>query len=668
MANYEQINQLNLEIIGRAIKNAIQYQDIWTQKVTDAYISLQGAEARSRARSELKVAIAKYKDDIDARDYLKFLDGEARKRRFENASGASRVTDFPDLDGNQQLFCGDYDCTQDGVYLDNECICSQPLYISKYIKPIDDSEGTTYAELSFYVKDGEWKHVMRQRRVTCDAKQLLELSNLGIDITTQNNSKIIDYFRALNMWSGIADESGTIREIPTEQCFSRFGWIDDGKTFLPYTKGARFIGDEAYKGISDAMHKSEGGSYDKWCDAVRPFYAHGAPPAVRIALAAVTASLLLGYTHDGLPFLVHFYGGTESGKTVTLKLAASVFGYHEGLICNFNSTQVGLERRADVLNNIPLFLDELGVKGGNSEQQVSELIYQLAEGMGRTRGRKEGGIQKTAKWHSVTISNGEHPIVSSTANAGVINRVISVNVCDAEGKGVFRSKDDLSKVLDAIEHNYGYAAEQIISVIKNLGREAIKNLREAAYKELEDLRPDGMNKQLLSASFLATADDANQIAFGFDEDKSRDWLINSIAAQDEVDLVKRGMALIEDIKAAKHSYFFMSTDDIEAEYQSTGKQPNVWGVKLKDGWAYIPEALKTEMQKAGFNYDGFVAEAKARGIVSLDSQGRLCRSCRIFKGEKQKRCLVLKDLEEDKAADSKSDPGQKPVLRIAKWG
>lgn len=377
--------------INTAITNAKEYGDIWRKEVTSAYLSLEGSEAKMQAESLLKTAISRFKD-VKCADYMRYLKSAARTKQRADLLGSSNVTKFPGLENKQQLFCGDYTCNDKGVYRNDECICNHPLYISKLVQPIDES-GAAHVELSYYI-DEKWQSIIRPRRAIYDRRQILGLSEIGLDITSENAGDIIQYFRTLEGWSGCAPaDDSEPRTIPKIDGFARFGWFNN--KFMPLNDGdsfkAYFTGAVEYENVFNAFGRK--GDFDKWLEVVKPFYAPKAHPAVRTALAAATASVLLGYIDSGLPFFVHLFGASGNGKTLTLKLVASMFGNPSadggGLIQSFSSTPVGLERRAEVLNNVPMLLDELGVKGGSTEREVSELVYQLTEGVGKTRGARE---------------------------------------------------------------------------------------------------------------------------------------------------------------------------------------------------------------------------------------------------------------------------------------
>lgn len=82
-------------------------------------------------------------------------------------------------------------------------------------------------------------------------------------------------------------------------------------------------------------------------------------PEIKFMLAASFASVLVSVL-GGLPFVVDLWGETEGGKTITLMLAASVWANPDdsAYIGDFKTTEVALEAKADMLNNLPMLLDD----------------------------------------------------------------------------------------------------------------------------------------------------------------------------------------------------------------------------------------------------------------------------------------------------------------------
>jgi uncharacterized protein (DUF927 family) len=112
---------------------------------------------------------------------------------------------------------------------------------------------------------------------------------------------------------------------------------------------------------------------------------------------------------------------------VALMLAASVWGDPAlgSYTQTFNATQVGQERTAAFLNHLPLCIDELQLTK-DSKGRSSFDVYQLAQGVGRARGKRNGGIELTPTWSCCILTTGESPLTSVSSGAGAVNRVIDI--------------------------------------------------------------------------------------------------------------------------------------------------------------------------------------------------------------------------------------------------
>ena len=653
----------------KVIKDAIKaaetavdpVKELWNTKVKDAYVELAKNGEGRKSKGYLRPAIKRLCKDIECAEVFKEYDAAVRSVQRKDGLEDSFTTAFSNLDYENQLFCGQYECTDAKIVLDGECVCNHGLYISKTISPIDDVS-EEHVELSYF-GNGKWNTKIVPSKTLAEGRQITKLSSDGIDVTSQNSGKLIDYLRTLNYWGKegspdtVKDENGQdkqiIRRIPLEKGYARFGWRKD--EFLPYTDKLHFTGEAEYKTLSDAI--CEDGELEKWVEVVKPYYKTGAQTAPRLVIDAAIASLLVGYT-DGLIFWVHLFGGSGKGKTVSLKLAASIFGNPSaeggGLIQTFSSTQVGLERRAEMLCNMPLLIDELGAKNA-SNQDITAIVYQLTEGVGKVRGSKEGGTQRVAHWHNVCISSGEHPITSSNSLSGIINRIISL---DVNGKNIYGDGDQSGEFLDTISANYGKAAKPIINFIVKLGRDKVKQAQRCALKELTEKKPDGMNKQLIAASWLATADAVVQRALNIDGDGDMGWLLDLVKTEDEVDIVARVIQWLDEYRATNGKHFFNEKSEVASDIM--GNQADVWGKQWNGLGAYVPKELRRNMREEGYNYEGFVAAAKARGLVVMDNK-EPTKLAQVWIGGHNVRCLVLK------SQPRQTSEGHSEPLHIQSW-
>lgn len=193
-------------------------------------------------------------------------------------------------------------------------------------------------------------------------------------------------------------------------------------------EGLIFDGDANYSTIYKAI--SQKGSFEKWLNTAVKCRSDSI--TAQIMLAASFASVLISKI-GGLCFFVHLWGvESGTGKTVALMLAASVWGNPAigQYVQTFNATQVGHEKTAAFLNNIPMCIDELQLSKDSRGRSKFD-VYQLSQGVGRTRGTKTGGIDKPPTWLLCILTTGESPLTADNSGAGAINRVIDIE-CKAK--------------------------------------------------------------------------------------------------------------------------------------------------------------------------------------------------------------------------------------------
>ena len=217
----------------------------------------------------------------------------------------------------------------------------------------------------------------------------------------------------------------------------------------------------------------------------------------RVILASAFASVLVKPL-GGLPFFVHLWGGTESGKTVGLMLAASVWANPEigRFIHTFNSTAVGREKSAAFVNSLPLILDELQIV--KDKREFDKDIYMLSEGAGRTRGTKSGGVDKTPTWANCILTSGEMPITGAGSGGGAVNRIIEIECRE-------KLFEDPRGVADTVRKNYGFAGRAFVEHLQQDGAmERAADLFKRYSVQLGE--GDTTEKQAMAAALVLTAD------------------------------------------------------------------------------------------------------------------------------------------------------------------
>lgn len=366
-----------------------------------------------------------------------------------------------------------------------ELACSHPIYISK--RYVDCLTGEIKLEIT-YSRDSELEQlqsfIVPKSRIT-SSQNIVALANKGVSVSSANAALLVNYLQDF--------EDTNYDKIPEFKSINRFGWI--GNEFSPYVDGIEFDADDNYPELEQCVTKKQG-DFDSWKELIRTVRKSN-KIAPKVAVAAAFASVLIEPL-DALPFFVHFWGETGSGKTVSLMLAASVWGKPDvgSYIKTFNSTRVAQEILASTLYSMPVICDELQIKAGTTDN-FDSLIYELCEGSGRSRSNKSLGIQATRSWRNCFITSGEQPITGELSGGGAKNRVFEIECPD----DLFQDPITLVK---AIKSNYGFAGREFVQVLDATARRRIKIVQQSIFAEYSE--KGFTDKQSLAASIIATAE------------------------------------------------------------------------------------------------------------------------------------------------------------------
>jgi len=369
----------------------------------------------------------------------------------------------------------------DGPYGSDIEACNHP--IMPVLRLVNIDTGAEKLQIA-YRKGKQWRKVIAEKGVLASANKILELANVGVAVTSESAKHLVQYFYDL--------ESLNYDRIPEKNSVSRLGWIED-EGFSPYVEELVFDGDANFRTFFESVKKR--GSMEKWLGMARGIRQKSV--FARVILASAFASVLVKPL-GGLPFFVHLWGGTESGKTVGLMLAASVWANPEigRFIHTFNSTAVGREKSAAFVNSLPLILDELQIV--KDKREFDKDIYMLSEGAGRTRGTKSGGVDKTPTWANCILTSGEMPITGAGSGGGAVNRIIEIECRE-------KLFEDPRGVADTVRKNYGFAGCAFVEHLQQDGAmERAADLFKRYSVQLGE--GDTTEKQAMAAALVLTAD------------------------------------------------------------------------------------------------------------------------------------------------------------------
>jgi hypothetical protein len=386
----------------------------------------------------------------------------------KNTNKEAKTGNITDFTGQQiELNSGKWNADDMGVSFKNsdgieEFACEHPIIINERLFNIDTN--TERVNLAFS-RGRKWRNIIVSKSIIANSRKIIDLADMGVGVTSENAKYLVTYLHDL--------ENENYTDIPEKKCCSRLGWID-GEGFSPYCSELTFDGDMNLASLFNAIH--EKGNFEKWKKEIIENCNFNF--INKIIIGASLSSVLISKLGINNYFL-HLWADTETAKTVSIMLGASVWGNPElgKYIQTWNSTGVGKERFAAIANSLPVFFDELQIV--TEKKQFDREIYELCEGVGRLRGNKFGGTDTTATWRTCFLSTGEKPILNENSGGGATNRIIEIECLE-------KLVVDGKKTCDIIKNNYGYAGKLFVEHIKNTNIELINNKYIENYKKIQE--------------------------------------------------------------------------------------------------------------------------------------------------------------------------------------
>lgn len=242
------------------------------------------------------------------------------------------------------------------------------------------------------------------------------LSGAGAPVTSVNARLVTAYLAAY--------EHAFASSILRKKVTSRFGRSRGGRQF--FLPGLSSAIEFSPSGPGDAAlysaYSSRRGSLGGWLEVMRTL----ANDRLMIPQVAVLASLVPPLQKKlQIPnFILDIYGSSSTGKSTSLKLAASVYGRPhdpDSLIQQWSNTQVAVEQLAWLCSELPIYLDD-------AQHCLTELkrslVYMIANGRGKGRSSGGVGMRETATWHTVALSSSEAPLHESSPHEGARGRIL----------------------------------------------------------------------------------------------------------------------------------------------------------------------------------------------------------------------------------------------------
>lgn len=516
---------------------------------------------------------------------------ERQMQQMTKSRAATSLDNWTNFDGPyDRMYCGSWIAREDGIWVQDTGkmdvqACYHPILPVERLKNLETGE--EQLKLA-YKRNGRWEEIIVPKTIVTSANKIVALSGRGIAVTSENARLLVRY---------LADvENANEKYISVQYSSSKLGWIK--KDFLPYDTEIIFDGDSRFKQVFESIQSR--GSARAWYRHVEELRRSGRVE-IRMMLAASFASVLVGPL-GGLPFIVDLWGETEGGKTVTLMLAASVWADPDenNYIGDFKTTDVALEARADLLNSLPMILDDTSKVSARIRDNFEGIVYDLCSGKGKSRSNKELGMNRENKWRNAILTNGERPLSSYVVQGGAINRILEVEC----GDNVYR---DPQETVEILKKNHGHAGKDFVDAVKEMGTDQLREMQRKIQAEIYD--DEKMQKQSISLSIILTADRiATDYLFGDGQYLSLEEAKAVLVDRDELSDNERCYQYI------------LSEIDINSErFNPLGVTTEKWGL-IENEYAIIYNNVMDAMcRKGGFSKKSFLSWAAKNGLLQTQA-------------------------------------------------
>ena len=532
----------------------------------------------------------------------------------------SKSTEF--TDAPLVLKCGKWSATDAGVSIAEITksgdilkfiACPHPILPVERLVNIDtDTEKTKIA----FFKDLRWREMTVDNSILANKSAITQLADRGVMVTSESAKDLVKYLAevaSLNMQS-----------IPFYRSISRLGWIEND--FAPYDTTIKYDGDADFQSIYD--HVGECGSYKLWLEHITDLREN---INIRLMLSASFASVLIEKV-GALPFVLHLWGTTGFGKTVSLMVASSIWGNPDMgcLTRSMNATANSIVRTASFLYSIPFCADEMQQikdRWGNYDN----FIMFVCEGIDRGKAKAKGGVEEQKTWRNAFIFTGEEPVTKANSGGGVKNRCIEIEVKE-------KIIPDGNKTANLVKENYGFAGKKFVEYLQGISEESIKTEYKQIFTEIVE-ETDTTEKQAMSMALILLADRyACEAVFAGSKPLSLDEVKEYLVSAKTIDMPERAYEWVVNWIAENNIRFSDNLDE---------NRGAVWG-KIDNNIAVVNKNVLTEaMNKQGYDFSACSRKWQDKGRLKLNSQGYITHQTKVCGIKANYIKLILPDDEQE---------------------
>ena len=524
-------------------------------------------------------------------------------------------------------------------------VADTPILLGCFLKDVD--EGTESVRVAFWRRN-RWQEETTPLGTLMSGRRLIdELAPKGFPAADTNVKPLVAYFlKAASINSAHLPCAKVSSHLAWQGPAGADGFLWGRELILPSGERSAPIdlervnpnqweaGRVSFRGASGGDEQiadgfAAAGDFGAWLNAVSviqryprvllAFYASLVPPLLEILKAP--------------NFIVDLANRTSTGKTVSLQVAASIWGnpdpYSPASVQHaWNNSHVYVERASAVLSGLPLILDD--TKQVRHPEHVAKVLYQVANGTGRGRGNVKG-LARTRNFRTVLLSSGEAPATSFTQDGGTRARCLEV-------RGIPFGKDTERGTVDAVKlgvlTNYGHAGPEFVSYLLKRREKwgDIDRLYRKAIEHYASLSGDNVGGRMAQYfALIHTAGGLAHKALGLpwewaDAKPLLESLWESVAG--EAADASGDVRALRDVMswAYAHSSRFYGNHAMDFGGKTIAP-PQGWAGSWKsaDGWdeiAFLPTELDKILRENKYEPEAILAGWQERGWLKTDGRNR----------------------------------------------
>jgi len=347
---------------------------------------------------------------------------------------------------------------EDGEVVQEKCVVPYDVFVTDTLRSGQDGGVHIVAQRP----GGMLDVVMPTKSLVSKEETLKFLAQHNVVAATGQDARFYGFIRAS---AGDMLHTNVERNMPDS-----FGWQFDGSFVLnnkQITKGDVRVVPMSPELINLNANTTPAGTLDAWRNVVNLFVAKRKYDILFSMLTGFASPLMEFTGHNGVA--VHVQSHTSgTGKTVSLMLAASVFGHPLRSFVSIQSSVLATIHRMGLQNSLVVPIDEVTTKTRSTTEGAvgwaKEFLLAVTQGKGKERidGSTIRERRNTTQWKLLALLSSNTSIIdgltaSNTTTEGEIHRILEIEMHDA--LGLTRDEELL---VGTLQHNYGYAGYQFI--------------------------------------------------------------------------------------------------------------------------------------------------------------------------------------------------------------